>query len=112
MKSTLAIQTENRTQYRIFTDAGITCRPFTINVDQASDGIMLNFSRTGFYIETSREFKPGTFIIVRMTRYPSISASLAVEGRLRSICLAEVRWMKVLSNENTVHYGMGVKYLE
>ena len=111
MTSTPSIKKNHkRNQDRSLTDASITCQPLTSDVAQASDGIIRNFSSTGFYIETSRGFKPGTVLIVRMTQYPAMSSSIAAEEGLRSISLAEVKWMQELADENTTRYGMGVRY--
>jgi hypothetical protein len=71
---------------------------------------MRNFSSTGSYIETLRGFKPGTVLILRMTRYPAMSSSISAEEGLRSISLAEVKWVQEIADENTTWYGMGVRY--
>jgi hypothetical protein len=110
MASTPTNKNHKRNQDRSLIDASITCRPFTSNVAQASDGVMRNFSSTGSYIETSRGFKPGTVLIVRMTRYTAMPSSIAAEEGLRSISLAEVKWMLELADESTTRYGMGVRY--
>ena len=95
------------------TKAAITCQPFaSSSAFRASDGIMRNFSCNGSYIETSCEFKSGTILIVRMTRYPSFPSSLADEEGLRSICLAEVKWLQELADDNAIRFGMGLKYLD
>ncbi len=48
---------------------------------------------------------------MRMLRYPQIPSSVADEEKPRSICLAEVRWQKKLTDENTIRFGMGLRYL-
>jgi hypothetical protein len=111
MTSTPTIKNHKRNQDRSLTDASITCRPFTSDVAQASDGIMRNFSGTGSYIETSRGFKPGTVLIVRMTQYRAMSSSIAAEEGLRSISLAEVKWMQELADENTTRYVNNIRII-
>lgn len=63
------------------------------------------------YIETSDKYKSGTILIMRMVRYPQIPSSLADEEKPRSICLAEVKWRKKLTDEDTFRFGMGLRYL-
>ncbi len=110
MKTTATRKSGNRVQPRWGTHAGITCRPFTSGFLQTAEGIMRNFSTTGSYIETSCEFKPGTVLIIRLTLFPSDPSSPA-KGAIRSIALAEVKWLRELSNKGSAHYGMGVRYL-
>lgn len=112
MKKTTTGRTGARAYHRNPTEAGINCRPFSSGIQQGADGIMRNFSTTGSYIETSCRFNPGTILIVRMTQFPSDTSSLPAEGGLRSIGLAEVKWMRDLSAENASRYGMGVRYIE
>ena len=95
------------------TEAAITCRPFaSSSALRASGGIMRNFSCNGSYIETSCEFKSGTILIIRMTRYPSLPSSLAAEEGLRTICLAEVKWLQELTDVNAIRFGIGLRYLD
>ena len=94
------------------TEALVNCRPFTSTRSQsASGGVMRNFSSNGFYIEASRPYRPGTILLVRTVHYPPKNTMTADE-RPRSICLAEVKWMRDLSEADAVHYGMGGRYLE
>ncbi|MBC2712503.1 MAG: hypothetical protein HGJ94_16415 [Desulfosarcina sp.] len=72
---------------------------------------MRNFSSGGSYIETSYKYKSGTILIVRMVSYPTMPSSIADEERPRSICLAEVKWWRELTDENAIRFGMGLRYL-
>ena len=111
-QSTMANEGRRRTVSRNLTEATITCRPYASTCTIcASDGVMRNFSSGGSYIETSHEYKSGTILIMRMVRYPQIPPSVADEEKPRSICLAEVRWQKKLTDENTFRFGMGLRYL-
>ena len=112
MQNTFAIKTQRRTQDRGLTNACITCRSFTSDIIQASDGIMRNYSNSGGYIETSRKFSLGTVLVVRMTRCPGMGSSFAAEEGLRTIGLAQVKWMQELADKNTARYGMGIEYFE
>jgi len=104
---------KRRIASRNHTEAVVACRPFTSGgATHMTDGVMRNFSEEGSYIETSREFKIGTILHLRMVHYPPRPLSLAAEELPRSICLAEVRWRQELIDENTIQYGFGLKYLD
>lgn len=104
---------KRRIASRIRTEAVVACRPFSSGgATQPADGVMRNFSDEGSYIETSREFKLGTILHLRMVHYPPRPLSLATEELPRSICLAEVRWRQELVDEDTIQYGFGLKYLD
>lgn len=95
------------------TEAAITCRPYVSRrVVQTADGVMLNFSRLGSYVETSGKYEFGTILIVRMLRYPPVISALESDNQPRTICLAEVKWCRELANGNGNRYGMGLKYLD
>ncbi|HSO20666.1 MAG TPA: hypothetical protein VLT88_14475 [Desulfosarcina sp.] len=102
-----------RAALRTPTEAIVTCRLYASSgALQAADGIMRNFSSHGSYIETSRPFASGTILLMRMIRYPSAPSASLNDDCPRSICLAEVKWRRVLAEADAVRYGMGVRYLE
>ncbi len=95
------------------TEAAIACRPFTSSgATHTADGVLRNFSEEGSYIETSREFKLGTILHLRMVLYPPMQLSSDAEAQPRTICLAEVKWRQEMVNENTIQYGFGLRYLD
>ncbi len=94
-------------------EAAITCRPYASNgAIRALDGVMRNFSRRGAYIETSREYKSGTILILRTVRHPSMQPSITHGDWPPSICLAEIKWRQELAEDNVIRYGMGLIYLD
>jgi hypothetical protein len=98
---------------RIATEAAITCRPFaSYGAAQSADAVMRNFSDEGSYIETSCEFKLGTILHMRVVRYPPMVSSTAGKTQPRSICLAEVKWLQDLADDNATRYGIGLRYLD
>jgi hypothetical protein len=112
MEETTGNSKRTRVAPRNPTEAAITCRPFTSSgANHISDGVMRNFSQQGSYIETSRQFKSGTILIVRLLRYPPMPSSVTDEDHPRSICLAEVKWRQKLTDENAIRYGIGLRYL-
>jgi hypothetical protein len=75
------------------THAGVVCRQFTsTGGGQTAKGVMRNFSKEGFYIETTSNYKSGTILQLRIVRYPSLSPALPVDATPRSITLAEIKW--------------------
>ena len=95
------------------TIATIKCQPYTSDAAvRISDGVMCNFSSEGLYIETSQKFKSDTILIVRIVSYPPRQLSVADGEQPRSICLAKVKWSQKLSHENTIQFGIGMKYID
>jgi|AMWB02.1.fsa_nt_gi hypothetical protein len=112
MKGTLEVMTIERSALRSTTEVSITCRPFTSSgTIRSSDGVMHNFSIEGSYIETTENYSVGTILIVRMVGYSLIPLPMTDDVQPRSISLAEVKWHQQLVDENTVRYGLGLKYL-
>ncbi|GAB6910052.1 hypothetical protein JCM12296A_59020 [Desulfosarcina cetonica] len=102
----------NRLHPRICTDAAISCRHFTSVTVQPTDGVMRNYSRGGAYIETSCTFTPGTIVVLRVTLSQSKPLWLESFDGLRSLSLAEVKWVQAFSEGTPGRYGMGLRYLE
>jgi hypothetical protein len=112
MKDRCTIHSTKRAVQRHWVETTITCRPFVSDrPSRTVDGMMRNFSSRGAYIEAFRPFKPGTILIVRMIRYPSMPLSVDDADRPLSICLAEVKWLQELTEKTPVRYGMGMRYL-
>jgi len=102
-----------RVASRIATEAAITCRPFTSGgATHTADAVLRNFSEEGSYIETSREFKLGTILHMRMVVYPPMPSSTTGETLPRSICLAEVKWQQDLADDDAIRFGLGLRYLD
>ena len=89
----------------------VTCRPFSSNAIPAAEGVMRNTSSEGSYIETASEFKPGTILILRITRWLCMPSSTVDEEGAWSLRIAEVKWSQPLAEESSTRYGMGVRYL-
>jgi hypothetical protein len=94
-------------------ETAITCRPYlSTGAICASDGIMRNFSIQGAYIETSHNYQFGTILIMQIMCYPRMGECMGDGDWPPSICLAEVKWRQELIDENSVRYGMGLRYLD
>ncbi len=113
MESTIEKENSARIAPRSPTEAAVECRPYTSRTGiRASQGVMRNFSTEGSYIETSHQYKSGTILIVRIIRYPRLPVSVADEKQPRSICLAEVKWLQEMAEEEDIRFGLGIKYLD
>ena len=89
------------------------CQPFHSSGNTtAADAIMLNFSKSGSYIESAHEYKIGTIIQLRMVQYPSPLESLDWDDRPRSTCLAVIRWRCQRDDENDGPIGFGLQYID
>ena len=92
--------------------ADVVCQPYGSTWNPClARGVMRNFSSQGSYVEIDRQFKSGTILIVRTIGTRS-SSVVGKAGKVRSICLGEIKWRQDLENENSRRYGMGLKFLE
>jgi hypothetical protein len=113
MEDTATKEKGSRASPRNQTISAIKCQPYTSSgAFRASDGVMCNYSSEGFYIETSQNFKSETILIVRVVSYSPTQQFVADREQPRSICLAKVKWSQRLSHENTVQFGIGMKYID
>lgn len=110
----MPLQSCTRGASRTPTDAIVRCQPHTSNgTARFTDGVMRNFSSSGAYIETSRPFKSGTTLLMRMLRYAPATPDAAVrQDQPRTICLAEVKWQRAREEADTRYYGMGIRYVD
>jgi hypothetical protein len=91
----------------------VRCRPYAMNgALHTSDGVILNYSRNGMYIETSSIFTPGTILMIRKTgKAPLLSPLEAQKTHPASLSLAEVKWITELVEENSIRFGMGLAFV-
>ena len=103
---------EKRESTRRTADIGIVCQPYSsARAIRQCTGVLRNYSNGGIYIETPYQFNPGTILVIRTTPCaPPSSVHFPGEG-LRTICLAEIKWRRDLSDRDTACYGMGLGYL-
>jgi hypothetical protein len=82
------------------------------NQDRFFDAKILNFSRNGFYFETSYEIGPKATIFIRLETLFTKNMRLTEQERLRTVSIAEVRWCHELSKDNLSYYAVGVRHSE
>ena len=75
------------------------------------DGKLLNFSQKGFYFETSKAIKTGATIFIQLTNFFPENLSSSDKELLRTVCLGEVKHCIEIIKENSIHYGVGIKYI-
>jgi hypothetical protein len=102
---------EKRALHRTLTEVPIACCCFTISEGaNFTYGTMLNCSPGGTYIELDRHYKEGTILMVKADGHPNTQgATESIEG-FRTISLAEVKWSKSVEENESSHYGLGLKY--
>lgn len=75
------------------------------------DGILRNFSSEGVYMESSRLYPKGSVIVLRIIYYPHQHFSTGAKAAIRSISLAEVKWVHPLKRRFENCYGIGLRFL-
>ncbi|MGD1973078.1 MAG: PilZ domain-containing protein [Desulfobacterales bacterium] len=76
------------------------------------DAKILNFSRSGIYLEVEQAIKPETIIIVRLEILLSGTWGSLDKGWLRTITFGKVKWCKDLIRNGAEFYGIGVQYYD
>ena len=99
---------EKRINKRHKCEASIRCSCF--NKENIINAKMLNYSESGMYFESDSVFKEGTNILFKMKRCLFIPSDPELCEGLRTVSLAEVKWWKEMSGEDSSHFGIGVKY--
>ena len=74
------------------------------------DAKIVNFSRSGIYIETDQAINPGTTILVKLEILLSGTWGSSDHGWLHTISIGEVKWCKELAKNRVDYYGIGVRY--
>ena len=82
------------------------------NQDRLFDAKIFNFSRSGFYFETSYAIRPKTTIFIRLETLFSKNMRLTEQECLRTVSLGEVKWCNELSKDDHSYYGVGVRHCE
>ena len=82
------------------------------NHERFFEAKIFNFSRDGFYFETSFAVKPKTYIFIRLETLFTKNMRLTKQECLRTVSISEVKWCHELSKDNLSYYGIGVKHCE
>jgi hypothetical protein len=72
----------------------------------------LNLSTGGMCFKSSLSLQPGAMVAIRLRKvHTNASDTGSCEG-LRCLTLAEVRWCGKVPDDQTLPYGVGVRYFE
>lgn len=97
---------EKRSYDRCCAEAPIMYSQFIENQFCFYGARMFNYSVGGMYFETDYPVRPGLVVSIRRADYSPDSKGAATYTEHK----AEVKWFKVIGEENKPHYGAGVKY--
>jgi hypothetical protein len=97
---------EKRERKRYNCRAPIVCGRF--NSKEAHSAEIVNYSSDGMCIKCDSGFKEKSTIVFRVNGRPRTAAKKAKAG-LRTISLAEVRWMKAAGQKNERPFYLGLK---
>lgn len=104
----LAGHAEKRVYERYNCEASIKWSYF--NQDRFFDAKILNFSRNGFYFETSYEIGPKATIFIRLETPFTKNVFLTEQECLRTVSIGEVRWCHEISKDDISYYAVGVRH--
>lgn len=74
-------------------------------------GTLKDCAEGGLQIESDRGFNPGTILMIRMMQCPFHRLAPEVNEMLRTVLLAEVKWLNSPSEAWSSRCCMGVRYL-
>jgi hypothetical protein len=97
---------ERRNMERQWCKCEVNCSYF--NKTGYLKGHVLNFSRAGSYLETSRPITPGSTVLIRVLQCADFMREHSND--LRFNALAEVKWCRKMNGTEDAGYGVGVRY--
>jgi hypothetical protein len=104
---------EKRSYFRNRTEIPVVCRQFNTQYPTHSiSGIMLNYSSNGTYIKSNTNCDKGTILLIRIPKYPTIAKFNGNLGTIRSISIAEVKWVLPIRDDEKTSFGIGLRYLQ
>jgi hypothetical protein len=74
-------------------------------------GVVRNCAEGGLKIESNKGFSKGTILLIRMIKCPFHRLAPDVAEALRTILLAEVKWVRYFEDVRGNRCSMGVRYL-
>lgn len=104
---------EKRSMNRSPTEHSVACRRFSImDGSTMHDGIMLNCSHGGSYIELDKPIDEGTIVMVKSSGPLKGPMDNEIPEGFRSVSLAEVRWSRIIDDDFMCRFGLGLKYFD
>ena len=74
-------------------------------------GAICDCAASGLRLESDKGFSKGTILLIRMIKCPFHRLAPEVTEALRTILLAEVKWVTVFEDVRGNRFSMGVHYL-
>ena len=106
----MEIDKNNRSQPRY--KCAATMEWAYLNKIDRSDCILMNYSRSGGYIESAVAPVTGSTIFMRLKQCKLKNAICPNRERLRTATLARVEWCKVIPGEQKIAYGVGLQFFD
>lgn len=104
---------EKRADTRNSTKLKIGISPFTTNFDAIQEiGTLCNYSSNGIFIESERCYPEGSILIVQVLNIPQNASNTVGEEGLKSVCIAQVKWLKDKESTWFSRYKIGLRYLQ
>jgi hypothetical protein len=82
------------------------------NRQEGVEGRLLNASRSGGCIESPREVRVPSTVLLRLKRCNAMAGEAQARVGVRSATLADVKWCRPLSGGEKPLYAIGVKYID
>jgi hypothetical protein len=82
------------------------------NKQKRAESRLLNASRSGGCIESSREAKVPSAVLLRLKRCIAETGEAPAREAVRTAALAEVKWCRSLPGEKGSRYAIGLKYVD
>ena len=105
-------QINNPTKKRY--DACCSCEAIAkwsrFNETMQFDAKILNYSRSGIYLEAGQAIKPETTVFIRLEILLSGSWGSSDRGWLRTLALGKVKRCRELERNSDTSFGIGVRY--
>lgn len=103
---------EKRALIRSCVQASVVCSLLTTSIPaKASNGTMLNCSRSGVCIVLNRNIEIGSIVMIKADGKFSKENQVDPAEGFRTIALAEVKWVKPLDGKEICYYTIGLRYL-
>jgi hypothetical protein len=101
---------EKRTDGRFASKATIIFSYFSTKNWVEKRSVTLNLSAGGMCFESRYSFKPGADLYIRTGQNPETVSGIGNWDLLRTSTLAEVRWCREMTRDDSAWYSIGVKY--
>lgn len=104
---------EKRADIRNRTALKVGISFFASNFDEGQEiATICNCSSNGIVVESERWYPEGSILLVTLHNIPNNASHLIGETGIKSICLAQVKWLKSPEPNRFSHYKLGLRYVQ